>query len=260
MAAVSGAVISSDGTRIGFERSGAGPALVIVHGGVNSAADWKRVAALLSPRFDCLVMDRRGRGASGDGPVHSLRHEAEDIAAVLAAAGDGAVLFGHSYGAVCALEAALIAPVARLIVYEPPLLASTDPGYAAAFQAQLDAGETEAALADFLLNLTGMPAAALEPLRASAAWQRMLAVAWTLPREADALSRLGPMARYAAIAVPVLAITGGDTRGHQLAATEALAAVIPGLQRLTLPGHGHAAHRSGPESIAEAIADFASPA
>ena len=114
-------VHSADGTKIGFVRLGSGPSLVLVHGGVNTRDAWLPVATVIANQFTCYVMDRRGRGRSGDGPEHSLDRECEDIKAVLDFAGPGAHLLGHSYGAICALEAACRFPVGRLVLYEPPL-------------------------------------------------------------------------------------------------------------------------------------------
>ena len=122
-----GAVCSADGTRIGFRRLGLGPAIVMVHGSVSTHTDWMAAARLLSSRHTCYVMDRRGRRSSGpDHAPYAIEREFEDVCAVLKAveqdaAGPGAVLAGHSYGAICAMGAALRRPVPKLILYEPPL-------------------------------------------------------------------------------------------------------------------------------------------
>lgn len=70
-------------------------------------------------------MDRRGRGTSGDGPAYALEAEYQDVTAVaehLAGQHGGlADVFGHSYGASCAMGAATEgAPIRRLALYEPP--------------------------------------------------------------------------------------------------------------------------------------------
>ncbi len=80
-----------------------------------------RVARLLSGRYTCFAMDRRGRAHSGAGtPPYSIEREYEDVCAVLDAAGPGAFLAGHSFGAICAMGAALLHPVPRLVIFEPP--------------------------------------------------------------------------------------------------------------------------------------------
>src|SRR5881275_383775 len=76
-------VISADGTAIAIETSGAGPSLVLVHGGVGDHTRWQKVLPRLNPQFTVFAMDRRGHGASGDSKQYSLQREAEDIAAVI---------------------------------------------------------------------------------------------------------------------------------------------------------------------------------
>src|SRR5687768_6744787 len=79
-------VTSSDGTRIGYWRSGSGPPLVMVHGGMADHTTLARVVPLLESRLTVYAVDRRGRGASGDGRKHSIEREYDDVAAVVDAA------------------------------------------------------------------------------------------------------------------------------------------------------------------------------
>ncbi len=68
------------------------------------------------------AVDRRGRGESGDGPNYTIEAEFEDVASVVDSIGDGTNLLGHSFGAVCSLEAALrTLHLRKLVLYEPPL-------------------------------------------------------------------------------------------------------------------------------------------
>ena len=105
---------SADGTSIGFVRLGSGPAVVFVHGSLSTGDDWLQVATAMTEQFTCFIMDRRGRGRSGDASDYSLDREYEDIKAVLDIVGPGTHLLGHSYGAICALGAALRAPIGHL--------------------------------------------------------------------------------------------------------------------------------------------------
>src|SRR5688500_6780198 len=89
---------SADGTPLGYRTSGRGEPLLFVHGIATTGADWNFVKPHLRERFSLVVMDRRGRGASGDASEHSMEREAEDVLAVLDAI-DGRLLVGHSYGA-----------------------------------------------------------------------------------------------------------------------------------------------------------------
>ena len=68
-----------------------------------------------------------GRGASGDTSPYTVDREVEDLDAVLAAAGGAAAVYGHSSGAVLALEAASRRlPITGLLAYEPPFTAAAD--------------------------------------------------------------------------------------------------------------------------------------
>src|SRR3712207_301123 len=101
-----GRVISADGTPIGYERSGEGPPLVLVHGATSDRRRWAPILPALEKRFTVYAVDRRGRGASGDAQTYAIEREFEDIAAVVDAIGGPVDLIGHSYGALCVLEAA----------------------------------------------------------------------------------------------------------------------------------------------------------
>src|SRR5262245_41769705 len=110
---------SRDGARIGWQQLGRGPALVVNHGGARAGKHYRELARCLASRFTVVLMDRRGRGASGPaGPGYGLATEIEDLAAVMQATGAERV-FGHSGGAVFALEAARVLPVRALAVYDP---------------------------------------------------------------------------------------------------------------------------------------------
>ncbi len=114
-------VTSGDGTKIGYRRFGAGPALILLHGSVASGAHLTDLAGLLSDAFTVVVPDRRGRGLSG--PYRTgdeLQQELEDLAALLEATGAEKV-WGLSSGACIALNAARTTPaIRRLALFEPP--------------------------------------------------------------------------------------------------------------------------------------------
>ena len=101
-------VRSKDGTPIAYERSGSGPALILVDGALCSRAfgPSPKLAPLLAQHFTVYAYDRRGRGQSGDTPPYSPAREVEDIAALIEAAGGSASLLGLSSGGALALEAA----------------------------------------------------------------------------------------------------------------------------------------------------------
>src|SRR3954468_20447177 len=116
-------VQSSDGTPIAFERSGRGPALILVDGALcsRSFGPARKLAALLAQHFTVYVYDRRGRGESGDTGPYSPAREVEDLAALVKEAGGSAALLGLSSGGALALEAAASRlPVTHVVAYEPP--------------------------------------------------------------------------------------------------------------------------------------------
>ena len=110
--------LSRDGTPIAYWQTGGDPGLVLVHGTTADHTRWQHLLPLLEPHLSACAMDRRGRGASGDAPDYSLQREAEDVAAaVVADSGEPVAVFGHPYGAQCALEAALVTDrIERLVL------------------------------------------------------------------------------------------------------------------------------------------------
>jgi pimeloyl-ACP methyl ester carboxylesterase len=99
-------VRSADGTTIAFERSGQGPALVLVAAASATRRELAPLAAALAPDFTVFAYDRRGRGDSTDTLPYAAQREVEDLDALIDEAGGSAFVFGHSSGAVLALEAA----------------------------------------------------------------------------------------------------------------------------------------------------------
>jgi pimeloyl-ACP methyl ester carboxylesterase len=123
-------VISKDGTPIAYHRSGKGAPLVLIHGTGASSERWKPILPALEKQFSIYAVDRRGRGASGDAHAYAMRREFEDVAAVVDSIGDRVHLLGHSFGAICSLEATLLTShVHKVILYEPPLPVEGAPTY-----------------------------------------------------------------------------------------------------------------------------------
>src|SRR5215470_12040530 len=65
-------VRSNDGTALAVECTGAGPTLLIVHGGTGDRTRWMPLFPLLAPHFTVCAMDRRGHGESEAGSDYSL--------------------------------------------------------------------------------------------------------------------------------------------------------------------------------------------
>src|ERR1700709_2957462 len=98
-------VTSTDGTTLEVDRTGEGPALVLVTGAFNTRHSSKDLAALLADQFTVYEYDRRGRGDSGDTAPYDIARELEDLHAVILSTGENAFVYGHSSGAIIALDA-----------------------------------------------------------------------------------------------------------------------------------------------------------
>jgi pimeloyl-ACP methyl ester carboxylesterase len=246
-------VISRDGTTIAFDRSGRGPALILVTGALTTRADWAPLAAHLAPHFTVFTYDRRGRGQSGDtapstGGREAVEREVEDLAVLLDEAGGSAYVFGHSSGAALALEATLQLgePVKKLALYEPPY--NDDPAAQRAWSAYLhDLSELLAAdrrgdAIALFRTLTGTPPAQIDAMRQAPFWAALEALAPTLAYDHTAL--LGPDAAVptetaARVRVPTLVIVGGASFPFMGVTAHTLVDALPNGQLATLDGQTH---------------------
>lgn len=258
--ATPGTFHSKDGTHIGFFKLGAGPGVVIVHHSLATGASWHRVAELLSPSFTCYVLNRRGRASSGDAPHYSIEREYEDIQCALELAGEGASLVAHSFGAVCALGAALLSPPRKLVLYEPPLpVGGTVAGpYLPDYRAAIDAGDPDKALEIGYTHFASVPKDKVALMRGTSDWKEALPLAHTWSREVEAVEQHGPsLERYRALTMPTLLLLGTLSAPHPLKDTTAgLASTLLHARVVDLPGQGHLANSRAPALVADIIRDF----
>ncbi|GAB3946841.1 alpha/beta hydrolase [Kribbella albertanoniae] len=114
-------VTSVDGTAIAYERLGSGEPVILVPGALCDRNALKPLALALAGEFDLITYDRRGRGDSGDNAPYGVEREVEDIAALLAAIGGQAAIYGHSSGAgLAAVAASSGLPFTKVVLHEPP--------------------------------------------------------------------------------------------------------------------------------------------
>jgi pimeloyl-ACP methyl ester carboxylesterase len=231
----------------------------MVHGAGSGRWGFDLVRPLLEPRFTVWALDRRGRGDSGDGVGYSVEREFEDVAAVVREAGEGALLFGHSYGALVSAGAAgRLDGLKRLVLYEPPMGGVlADVAWQQRFEADLAAGDPDSAVRSFLHDVGGYSHAEIDVMEGTPAWLKRLETAPTVPRELGAeralamdglgLDRLG---------LACLLLVGSESPAWARRSTEAFAAAIPGVEVRTLEGHGHGAAVSGPALLADEIERF----
>jgi pimeloyl-ACP methyl ester carboxylesterase len=250
-----------DGTRIGYFRSGSGPPLVLIHGTTADHTRWAPVLPELIKRFTVFAVDRRGRGASSDAPVYELEREFEDVAAVVDAAGQSVFLLGHSYGAACSLEAALLTDrLAKLVLYEPPIptgIPIYPPGAADALDALIERGERESVVVTFFRDVARMTPAELDVLRALPNWPARIAAAHTIPREMRiAETYTFRPERFAGFDTPTLLLLGGDSPPFLKAATEAAHRALESSRIAVMPGQGHAAMNTAPDLFLREVMGF----
>src|SRR2546423_11503346 len=99
-------VRSKDGTAIAYDKSGQGPAVVIVGGVLGDRSQQSAVAELLAKDFTVFNFDRRAHGESGDTPPYAVEREIEDIDAGIQAAGGSALVYCTSCPGVAACPGA----------------------------------------------------------------------------------------------------------------------------------------------------------
>lgn len=258
---------SADGSEIGCEVVGEGPPLLLVHGATADRGRWGSVREALAARFRLHLMDRRGRGLSvreGQG-AYAIEREGEDVAALLDAIGEPALVLGHSYGGACALLAAADgAEIERLLVYEPAFGGDEDPVFPTEALAEVDAalsrGDREAALTAFFSGVLLLGDDAIAAIRATPVWAARLAAAYTLPREARAANALRLDAeRLAPITAPTRFLLGTETTAPLDRCTRAAHAALPGSDLRILAGHGHTAMDADPELFVAEVVDWLGP-
>lgn len=250
---------SADGTPIDFSATGDGRTVVVVNGGLSTAADAAPLArALTDAGFRAVTWDRRARGASGDRPGSTPEDEVADLAAVIEAAGGADAVLGHSSGAVLAVYAATRGvPTGALFLSEPPIDFEGE-GFgdelADEMQALVDAGTPEEAVASFQLDAVGLPAEMVEAGRASGQLAALAPLGQSTVYDARLTLRLkqADPARLT-VDVPVAVLRGVQTFPFLVAASDRLAATLADAELVIVPES--IMHRLDPAATARVIAD-----
>lgn len=255
---VQGQVRSPDGTTISYERSGSGPAVVIVYPSLQDRelGSFHGLRDLLAADFTVHLYDRRGHADSGGTAPDAVQREVEDLGALIEAAGGSASVFGYSAGALLALHAAASGlAIPKLALLEPPIAADEDRAAQAVFVAELTdrivAGRREAALEHFLTGI-GMPPEVLDGLRGTPAWTVMQAVAPRLLHDC-ALSQASSVDLLAAVPAPTLVLDSAASDATLTAMAATVAAALPNGSHRTLLGEWHGVPD---ETLAPALTQF----
>jgi len=245
--------LSRDGVDIHYEVHGSGAVLLLTHGYSATAEMWKGNIAALSKRHRLVTWDMRGHGRS-DYPLDPLAYSEEatiaDMAAILDTVGARkAIVGGLSLGGYMSLAFHRAHPerVAALLIID------TGPGFKK--DDARDAWNKRAlGTADRFEHegLEVLKSASRE--RSSVSHRDALGLAraargMLTQRDASVIESLPD------IKVPSLVVVGADDTPF-LAASDYMAAKIPGAKKAVIPAAGHAVNIDQPQAFLDAVLPF----
>lgn len=238
---------SKDGTTLAYDIYGTGPALIYITGASCFRAFFPVVqdAKAFAQEFTVYNYDRRGRGDSGNTLPWSVEREVEDIDALIDAAGGKAYVYGHSSGAVLALEAALQLSdkVQKVVLY--------DASYAHDQTEQVEYGQLRQQINQLLqegkyakamkgfLSGIGMPKAFVFCLPLFPGWKTMRALAPTLAYDMALTSDLPPVERARQVTVPTQILVGQKSPASLHSVADQLAKAVPNARFAQVAGQDH---------------------
>jgi 2-succinyl-6-hydroxy-2,4-cyclohexadiene-1-carboxylate synthase len=264
----------SDGVGYETRQSGAGPALVLLHGFADSSRTWEAVWDVLGRDHRLLALDLLGHGGS-DAPGadrQAVERQAADIAAIVERlAGAPVDVLGYSLGARVALWLALTAPalIERLVLVSPSA-GIADPAERTArvrvderWAALLESGDLAAfheawEAQPVFASRSRMPAEARDALRGAHLAANGPALARSLRGAGQGV--MTPLQdRLADIEQPALVVTGElDPTGRERG--ELVAALLPGGRLSVMADAGHAPQLERPRRFAQLTTTFLAPA
>ena len=245
-------VRSSDGRTIEAFDDGAGPAIVIIHGGMDDGRAWKKVADRLSDSYRVVRLRRRPYGLRA--PT-TMAQEVDDVLAVSEAVQGPKMLVGHSSGGVLALETMVASPKTfrGAVIYEPPVVLGPPVGGEATqrVRAAIEAGKPGKAIAIFsqhMLRLNPVQARFVGLYAALHPRYRKLVHTQLRVEEIDDLGvRLD---EYAKLDVPVTLVSGSRSPGHLEERIDVLVNTMPRSEKVVLKKQSHGAHLTAPDQLA----------
>jgi 3-oxoadipate enol-lactonase len=250
-----------NGTRLYYETAGRGPAIVLLHGGLNDSRLWDEQMKPLSKHHRVVRYDLRGFGKSDARPAEFW--PTEDLRALLDFLKiERATIVGLSLGGIIAADFALEHPerVERLVLVGAGLRGDKQPPDEKTMNAyRVGASEGpekyfEAFLqSDLLAGLRERPAARERMRRMMVDNYKSIAyirAGYSQSPEPPTIERLGQ------IKAPTLVVVGSlDGRNLQnIAAT--LATGIPGARKVTIPGASHHPPVETPKEFNRVLLDF----
>ncbi|GAA0971475.1 alpha/beta hydrolase [Acrocarpospora macrocephala] len=249
-------VQSKDGTTIGYDQVGQGPALVLVDaaGGFRGFGPMGALAAELASSFTVVTYDRRGRGESTDTLPYAIEREVEDLGAVIAAVGGPAFVEGFSSGSVLALYAAGQGlPITKVAMLEPPLDLDGPPDttLAAELTELVTAGRRGDAVLHFHASI-GVPEEITAGMRHAPFWPELEKLAHTLVYDTTITSTL-TTDQVRAITVPTLVVNSEETDDRLRGWATHVATTLPNGEHRQLKGEWHGVT---PEVLAPVLTEF----
>jgi pimeloyl-ACP methyl ester carboxylesterase len=225
------------------------PAIVLLHDGLGSIAQWRSVPAELARRTGRTVLayDRAGHGEStptpnGPWPPDWLHREAVVLGSLLdAVAADRPTLVGHSDGgSIAAIHAASSPATCGPLV----LLASH--------------AWVEPVTVDAITRLRVRPEEVLRRLERFHARADLLFEAWSGVWVSEDFARWDIRPDLHAITMPTLVVQGRrDEYATEAHAVETSAAIGDNAECHLLPGLGHLLHHEAPDAVIDLVAGFA---
>jgi pimeloyl-ACP methyl ester carboxylesterase len=255
-------VVRSHGVDVAYERVGAGPPLVFVHGVALDSREWSPQLAALSDEFTVVAWDEPGYGRSSDVPSgFGLADYAACLAAVIESVGLGpAHVGGLSWGGSVVLELHRHRPdlTATLI------LADTYAGW----KGSLPEDELSRRV-DGAHRILAAPATEFDPTLPGlfaagppAPFVSLLDEMSADVRPESFALELGIMAEtdqrdlLPRIAVPTLLIWGELDVRSPLSVAHQFADAIPDATLIVIPGAGHVSNLERPEQFSDAVRTF----
>jgi pimeloyl-ACP methyl ester carboxylesterase len=245
--------IDRDGVKIHYEIHGDGPALILTHGYSSTSAMWQGQVGALSKHHRLVLWDMRGHGQSDypqDPKAYSEALTVGDIAALLDEVGaQRAIVGGLSLGGYMSLAFHRAHPqrVSALLIID------TGPGFKK--DDARDAWNKRA-----LGTAERFEHEGLEVLKSASRERSTVS-----HRDASGLARAarGMLTQRDAsvieslpdIKVPSLVVVGADDTPF-LAASDYMAAKIPGAKKVVIPAAGHAVNIDQPLAFIEAVLPF----
>ncbi len=245
--------LDRDGIKIYYEVHGDGPPLILTHGYSSTSAMWQGQIAALSQRHKLILWDMRGHGQSDypqDPNAYSEALTVADIAALLDEVGaERAIVGGLSLGGYMSLAfyRAHPARVRALLIIDTGPGFKKDDAREAWNRRALDTAERLER--DGLAVLQSASRERSTVRHRDATGLALAARGMLTQRDARVIELLGE------IKVPSLVVVGADDAPF-LAASDYMAAKIPGAKKVVIPQAGHAVNIDQPQAFIDAVLPF----